>query len=151
MQIHYFVKDKDLLMFPRPFSDEQRCSHCRIKMVKTGRKTRIHTQISPRVRFRGGNNERSGLAVDTDQSFFCSGICRNQIIALENWKAVVFGVTHIGVMLKPEQVSWRAVENASEEVKCVYSPRFLSQTLLLLTGASCYRTAAWWICLMHPF
>lgn len=151
MQIHYFVKDKDLLMFPRPFSDGQRCSHCRIKMVKTERKTRIHTQISPRVRFRGETMKEADWPSTQIKVFFCSEICRNQIIALENWKAVVFGVTHIGVMLKPEQVSWRAVENASEEVKCVYSPRFLSQTLLLLTGASCYRTAAWWICLMHPF
>lgn len=38
-------------------------------------------------------------------------------------------------MLKAEPESWRAVENASEQVKCVYPAPFLSHTRLLLTAA----------------
>lgn len=53
MQIHDFVKDKDLFI-PRPISEDQRCLCCRIKMVEAGRKKRIHRHISPRTRLRGG-------------------------------------------------------------------------------------------------
>lgn len=130
MQIHHSVKDKNLT-FHRPISEDQRCSCCKIKMVK-------HSYA---------NQSREGRKGS-------SWVCRNQIIALVNWKPTMFDVKPIDLMVSVLESCgesfWGGKMCLLSSFPClsfkIGKNRLYYWTLVPVPG---YHLAARWICLMH--